>query len=173
MNLTTEQVQALQHVALEVIKNETKTTKKVIEAIPAEKSHYKPDPVSMSALELAKHIALSDVQFLQGILNAKFDFSGKLPESVQTPHEIAAWYGEEMAKIEAGLGSISPEKLGEVLDFMGFMQMPGVLFLNMAVNHSIHHRGQLTTHIRPMGGKVPSIYGPSYEDEQAQKAASA
>src|SRR5271154_5868912 len=138
MQLSAEQVKALQHVALEVIKNETKTTKRVIEAIPAEKSHYKPDPVSMSAIELAKHIALSDVQFLEGVRTGKFDFSGKLPASVKTPGEIAKWYGEEMEKVAAGLRSMSPEQLGEVLDMMGFMQMPAVLFLNMAVNHSIH-----------------------------------
>jgi uncharacterized damage-inducible protein DinB len=29
---------------------------------------------------------------------------------------------------------------------------------------SIHHRGQITTYLRPMGGKVPSIYGPSADD---------
>jgi uncharacterized damage-inducible protein DinB len=173
MQLTSEQVKALQHVALEVIHNEAKTTKRVIEAIPAEQSHYKPDPIAMSALELAKHIALSDVHFLNGIRTGKFDFGGKLPEFVQTPAEIAKWYSEEVAKATAGIHSMSTEKLGEILDFMGFMQMPAVLYLNMAIGHSIHHRGQLTTHIRPMGGKVPSIYGPSYEDEQAQKAASA
>jgi len=173
MQFTADQVKALQHVALETIKSETKHTKRVIEAIPVEKSDYKPDPVAMSSLELAKHIALSDVQFLDGIRTGKFDFSTKLPESVKTPADIATWYVNEMEKVTNGLGSMSPEQLGEVLDFMGFMQMPAVLFLTMAVNHSIHHRGQLTTHLRPMGSKVPSIYGSSYDDEQAQKAASA
>lgn len=32
---------------------------------------------------------------------------------------------------------------------------------------AIHHRGQLSTYIRPMGGKVPSIYGPSADDPGA------
>ena len=34
----------------------------------------------------------------------------------------------------------------------------------MIISHSIHHRGQLSSYIRPMGGKVPSIYGPSGDD---------
>jgi uncharacterized damage-inducible protein DinB len=38
----------------------------------------------------------------------------------------------------------------------------GLLWL--ALFDAVHHRGQLTTYIRPMGGKVPSIYGPSADD---------
>jgi uncharacterized damage-inducible protein DinB len=37
----------------------------------------------------------------------------------------------------------------------------GINFLAMAVKHSVHHRGQLSAYLRPMGGKVPGIYGPS------------
>jgi uncharacterized damage-inducible protein DinB len=37
-------------------------------------------------------------------------------------------------------------------------------FLWLILFDAIHHRGQLTTYIRPMGGKVPSIYGPSGDE---------
>jgi uncharacterized damage-inducible protein DinB len=48
---------------------------------------------------------------------------------------------------------------------------PGAFYLGFLNNHSIHHRGQLATYLRPMGAKCPSIYGGSY-DEPFQPAAS-
>ncbi len=53
------------------------------------------------------------------------------------------------------------------------MQMPAILYCTLALNHSIHHRGQLSTYLRPMGGKVPAIYGESYDSAEARKAAEA
>lgn len=46
------------------------------------------------------------------------------------------------------------------LDFMGAWPMPAIQSLSLSASHSVHHRGQLSTYIRVMGGKVPSIYGP-------------
>jgi uncharacterized damage-inducible protein DinB len=42
--------------------------------------------------------------------------------------------------------------------------------LNFALNHTIHHRGQLSTYLRAMGGKVPPIYGESYDSALAKAA---
>jgi uncharacterized damage-inducible protein DinB len=171
MQMTADQVKILQHVALASLENEAKTTQRVIQAIPADNTNYKPDPISMSSLELAKHIANTELQILRGAITGTFDFSQGVPESVKTPADVATWYGEELNKIVAELKALPAEKLGEVIDFMGFTQMPAVLFVNMAVSHTIHHRGQLSAHLRAAGGKVPSIYGPCYEDQQAHKAA--
>ena len=173
MQMTPEQVQIVQQLALMNLENEAKTTQRVIAAIPADNPNYKPDPISMSSLELAKHLANSELQILRGAIDGEFDFSQGVPESVKTPADVAAWYGEEVNKVMAELKSLSADQAARIVDFRGFMQMPAVLFVNMAVNHSIHHRGQLSAHLRAAGGKVPSIYGPSYEDQQAQKAASA
>jgi uncharacterized damage-inducible protein DinB len=52
-------------------------------------------------------------------------------------------------------------------------QMPAVMFFQVAINHSVHHRGQLSVYLRPMGGKVPAIYGESYDSAEAKKAAQA
>jgi uncharacterized damage-inducible protein DinB len=43
----------------------------------------------------------------------------------------------------------------------------------MGMHHTVHHRGQLSSYLRSMGAKVPSIYGESYDDAQARKAAQA
>jgi uncharacterized damage-inducible protein DinB len=57
------------------------------------------------------------------------------------------------------------DKLTNVLDLLGMIQMPAINFLAMTVKHSVHHRGQLSTYLRPMGGKVPGIYGPSADTQ--------
>jgi len=46
-----------------------------------------------------------------------------------------------------------------------------VTFVMLGLHHTIHHRGQLSSYLRCMGVKVPSIYGESYDDTQARKAA--
>jgi uncharacterized damage-inducible protein DinB len=50
-------------------------------------------------------------------------------------------------------------------------QLPAVMYLSFILNHSIHHRGQLSMYLRPMGAKVPAIYGESYDSAEARKAA--
>jgi uncharacterized damage-inducible protein DinB len=60
---------------------------------------------------------------------------------------------------------MSGEKLGNVIDMFGMIKLPGVNFLSMAAKHSVHHRGQLSTYLRPMGGTVPGIYGPSADTQ--------
>jgi uncharacterized damage-inducible protein DinB len=42
--------------------------------------------------------------------------------------------------------------------------LPAVMYLQFMLNHSIHHRGQLSSYLRPMGAKVPSIYGGSFDE---------
>jgi uncharacterized damage-inducible protein DinB len=171
MQMTPDQVTILHQMALKNLEYECRITQNVIAAIPADKSSYKPDPAAMTALDLAKHLALCEIHFLNGIMTGKFDFSGQLPAGVEAPAEIAKWFGDESAKTREKLAAMPTEKLAEVIDFMGAIQMPAVMFLNLAMSHSVHHRGQLSTHLRPMGAKVPSIYGTSYDDEQAKKAA--
>jgi len=51
-----------------------------------------------------------------------------------------------------------------VIPFFGVMEMPAVAYLNFMNLHTAHHRGQLSTYLRPMGSKVPSIYGGSADE---------
>ena len=61
----------------------------------------------------------------------------------------------------------------KITDFRGLFKLPAVAFLQVGMNHTIHHRGQLSSYLRCMGAKVPSIYGESFDDAQARKAAQA
>ena len=72
-----------------------------------------------------------------------------------------ARYQVRMPAAIARLKGMPAEQWARELDMFGKWKMPAVGFLSLAVRHSIHHRGQLSAYLRAMGGKVPSIYGPS------------
>jgi uncharacterized damage-inducible protein DinB len=163
----------LHGVYMPALKNETKLTKNVIAAVPADKSDHRPDPYSKTALELVRHIAAADIRFLDTVITGQFSTAAVLPENLKTPAEIAAWYEQTYAARLEALSKLSSEQLMKVVDFRGMFQRPAVMFLMMGLHHTIHHRGQLSSYLRCMGSKVPSIYGESYDAEQARKAAQA
>ncbi len=162
----------LQNVYLGPLKNESRITKKVLDAVPADKSDHRPDPISKSAIELVRHIAVADNRFLETVINGVFDVNAAaLPENVKTPHEVAAWYEQRFAKNFEALTKLTGEQLVKMVDFRGLFQRPAVSFVLLSMVHTAHHRGQLSSYLRCMGAKVPSIYGESYDDAQARKAA--
>jgi uncharacterized damage-inducible protein DinB len=163
----------LQDLLLGTLKNESRTTKKILEAVPAEKSDYRPDPFARTAMELVRHIAAAEMRFLETTINAEFPASAGLPDRVKTPAEVGAWYSETFARNFEKLAQLKGDHLVKVTDFRGVFKLPAVAFVQVGMNHSIHHRGQLSSYLRCMGAKVPSIYGESFDDAQARKAAQA
>lgn len=163
----------LNDVYLPALKNESRTTRKVLEAVPGERSDHRPDAASRSAIELVRHIALADLRFIETPVTGVFNTGITLPESTKTPGEIAKWYAERFDKDFDALTKTTGEQLAKMVDFRGMFQMPAVSFLGLGLHHTIHHRGQLTSYLRCMGGKVPAIYGESYDSEQARKSAQA
>lgn len=162
----------MQDVYLGSLKNESRITKKVLDAVPAEKCEHRPDAISKSAIELVRHIAVAENRFLETVINGVFDVNAAaLPETVKTPHEVATWYEQRFAKNFDALTKLSGGQLIKMVDFRGLFQRPAVSFVLLCMVHTVHHRGQLTSYLRCMGAKVPSIYGESYDDAQARKAA--
>ena len=148
---------------LDGITREAEITKKVIAAVPDAASSYKPDPKARTAKELAWHLANSDVQFLDGI--AGLNFKMESPEHPpQTSAEVVAWYDDRIKQGVASIAAMTPEQLLTPVNFYGVFNLPAVLYLGFLSSHSIHHRGELATYLRPMGSKVPSIYGGSYDE---------
>ena len=47
---------------------------------------------------------------------------------------------------------------------MGAFNFPAVIYLSFLIRHQVHHRGQLSVYLRPMGAKVPAIYGGSFDE---------
>src|SRR5262245_20842498 len=159
-----EQSKLLCNIFCETIKSEFETTKKVIRAVPDDKKSYKPDPKSMSAHELAWHIATSEVFFLDSIIGGKFDMSGEPPAAPPTIAAILEWYENVHKDRVAKLQALPADKLSAPLPFFNVMEVPAVAFLNIMNLHTSHHRGQLSAYLRPMGAKVPSIYGGSADE---------
>lgn len=171
--LQPDQADFLLHgVHLPALRNEHRITKSVIEAIPRDKGDYRPDAISKSALELAWHIAATEMRFLDALPAGAFDFTPRpRPDSVGNSAELAAWYADNFEPRFEKLTTLSTEQLLKIVDFRGMFQMPAVMYLEFILHHSIHHRGQLSMYLRPMGAKVPSIYGESYDAAEARKAA--
>jgi uncharacterized damage-inducible protein DinB len=158
---------------LPTLKNESRITKSVLVAVPSDRSDYRPDPHSKTALELVRHIANADNFFVEAVLRGEFKPGTLIPDSAKTPAEIASWYETHYAQNYEKLTKASTEQLTKIIDFRGLFQWPGLNFLMFGLHHTIHHRGQLSSYLRSMGSKVPAMYGESYDSEQAKKAAQA
>jgi uncharacterized damage-inducible protein DinB len=158
-------------IMLDGLAREVETTKKVLAAIPDDKKDYRPEPCARTAWELAWHLANTDVQFMDGIGDLKFNMAARSEmEKPKNVGELVAWYDANMKRSAVKVAGLSGEQLLTPVDFMGVFNMPAAFYLAFLNNHSIHHRGELATYLRPMGSKVPSIYGGSY-DEPFQAAA--
>lgn len=144
------------------LEREYATTKKVLAAVTESGKNYRPDPNSRTAFELASHIASSDVWFLNSI--AKGDFSHEDQKAFSSVAELVAFYEKEFPAALAKVKALPPEKLTKLVQAFGVFNLPAVAYLGFMNNHSIHHRGQLAAYLRPMGSKVPSIYGGSFDE---------
>lgn len=164
MQLGPDQVELIFRFVLPTLKNEHQITSRILRAVPVDKQQYRPDPVSRSAFELASHIAAAENMFLRGIADGQFDSK---PAEGKNTVEIADWYEAEFERNVSRLKPLSGAELSRILSLGEEFQFPAFAYLTFAINHSIHHRGQLSTYLRSMGTKVPSIYGKSYDDANA------
>ncbi len=147
--------------------NEMQTTLRVMAAVPTGHLDYRPDAKAKTGLGLARHITLEDEWLLNCIANGAFTPPPDDSDAcgIMSPADAVARYKEKVPAALDRVRGMSGEKLTSVIDLFGTVQAPGVNFLAMAIKHSVHHRGQLSTYLRAMGGKVPGIYGPSADTQ--------
>ena len=163
--MTSEQARFLLDYHVPSIEQEWGMTKKVIEAIPEQKKDYRPEPRARTAFDLAWHIAATELWFVRAIINGEFSMDdGGQPDDVKTVADVGAWYEKNVPPALAKLRALPDKKLATPLVFFGLLNEPAVKYLNFLVVHTVHHRGQLSTYLRPMGSKVPSIYGGSADE---------
>lgn len=74
-------------------------------------------------------------------------------------------------RISDAVTKLSGEQLIKMVDFRRLFERSAYTFLQTGLLHTVHHRGQLSTYLRPMGHQVPAIYGESYDSAEAKKAA--
>jgi uncharacterized damage-inducible protein DinB len=172
MPLQPEQALVLRDASLRSIKAEQAVTQRVIEAIPLDKGDFKLEEVGKSAIDLAWHIVGAEHRFLDCVLTGTFDVTATgRPAHLDTSAAIAKWYAETSARDQERVAAAAGADLVKIVDFRGIFKAPAVTFMETGLHHSIHHRGQLSTYLRPMGGKVPSIYGESYDTAKAKAGA--
>ena len=166
--MNAEQAKFLIDYFVNMMSDEGKTTAKVLAAVPDEGRDYRPDPKSRTAWELATHLALGDIWFIQSIIDGSFNFDPEVEkrqvENFKGVADLVAHYKREYPAKLAELRTLPAEKLTKVTDFFGMFQWPNAAYIGFANNHSTHHRGQLAAYLRAMGSKVPAIYGGSADE---------
>lgn len=154
-----------------MMEGEFPATCKVLAAVPDAKRQYKPDEKSRSAWELATHLALGDIWFLDAIIAGSFVFDPGVEEKqraqFKTINDVVEHYKQEFPARLKQLRQLPADKLTQVVDFFGMFKWPNASYLGFANNHSVHHRGQLASYLRAMGSKVPAIYGGSADEPMA------
>ena len=138
----------------------------VLKAVPQGRLDYRPDPKARTAQELAWVLAQEEAALLSLLDTGTVEWKEEKPPArvediVAAFQKSATAVNERLAKLdEAGW-----EKKGKFLMAGGPPWEDSIgQFLWGFLFDAIHHRGQLTTYLRPMGSKVPSIYGPSADD---------
>ena len=166
MHMSHDEAKLIAGYTLGDYEREMAATRAVIAAIPAGKEDYSPDPKSMPALELAWHIASADWWFLSSVIAGEFK-SGESnkPENIKCAADVIAWYDAHVPGVIEAAKALSGADKAKVIDFFGMAQQPAFTFISLMLKHSIHHRGQLSSYLRPMGAKVPGIYGPSGDSQ--------
>jgi uncharacterized damage-inducible protein DinB len=145
------------------LQTEWMTTYKVLNAIPEDKKDWKPETNARTAWDLAYHIATIDVGFLNAVIGNSFASGFPAACPATTIKDLTEWYKHEFPKVLERMLTLDGAHMSTVVDFYG-MKLPSVLYVMFCNNHMIHHRGQISTYLRPMGSKVPSIYGGGFDE---------
>jgi uncharacterized damage-inducible protein DinB len=140
--------------------DEAKTTARVISRIP-DGSDYRPDPRSRTAKEIAWQIYCEEQMIIDALETGKVAWNP--PPVPATMGEVVSAYERQSASIIDRLASLPAERWSGQLEFFG-KQRPASPMAWSFLFDIVHHRGQITTYLRPMGAKVPQIYGPSGDE---------
>jgi uncharacterized damage-inducible protein DinB len=149
--------------------NEAGTTRRVLERVPADKLGWKPHPKSMSLGELALHVAASPAVICGWAVEGETQFTGEKTPTPSSTTEILAAHDKGVKTVKDSLGQIGDEGMSAMWTGKAggatLMAMPkAVLVRAIVLNHWIHHRGQLSVYLRLLDVPVPSIYGPSADE---------
>jgi len=152
------------------LEQEAETTRRVLERIPQAHLTWKPHPKSMSLGQLALHVAT-----VPGMVAelAALDTIPEPPAFVQpeaaTASELVPALKESVAKAKRALGGFDDVRMGAMWRLQSggreIMAMPRVAFVRaIMLNHWYHHRGQLLVYLRLLNESVPSVYGPTADE---------
>lgn len=154
---------------IQEFEHEAATTRRVLARVPADKFDWQPHPKSMSLGRLAMHLASAPGYISTWGLSDAFTFTSRPTPAPASVDDLLAEHDrgvelvkESLSKIgDAGLGAMwSANAGGKTL-----MTLPkATLVRALVMNHTYHHRGQLSVYLRLLDVPVPSIYGPSADE---------
>ena len=159
------------------LETEIANTRKTLERIPQDKLRWKPDEKSGTMAWMATHIANIPQWGAITLTMPELVLDGmKPPPAPETTEEILALFEKNATDFRNALAKATDEDLGHVwtCTWNGqiIIQAPRFIVLRgMVMNHLIHHRAQLTMYFRMCGIPVPSLYGPSADEQPAQSGA--
>ena len=154
---------------LQEFENEAGTTRRVLERIPSDKLAWKPHPKSMSLGVLGLHVAASPGVICGWANEDVTQFKGEPSPTPASTEEILAAHDASVKTSKEILGKLGDEGLKAMWSAKAgdntLMTMPkSALVCAIVMNHWIHHRGQLSVYLRLLDVAVPSIYGPSADE---------
>ncbi|HKO63370.1 MAG TPA: DinB family protein [Pyrinomonadaceae bacterium] len=137
---------------------------KVLRALPEDLS-YKPHERSPSAEQLVWTVTYEQKALIDAVDTGKCEWENNKPPSRDEMIGMFEKWSTELLDKVAALDDARQQRNAQFL-YQGHvvMERPTVELLWDFMFDAIHHRGQLSAYLRPMGAKVPSIYGPSADD---------
>ena len=140
--------------------NESKTTRNVLARIP-EGSDYRPDPKSRTAQDIAWQIVCEEKMIADALEQGTAEWAP--PPTPATMREVVETYERQSAEIARRWQALPAERWNGTLEFFGSQRSASAMAWSFLFD-IVHHRGQITTYLRPMGSTVPQIYGPSADE---------
>jgi len=160
---------------LKELEMETLSTRKCLERIPADKYEFKPHPSSMNLGYLTLLVAEIPLWIAYTIEKSVIDF-GTFPHvDIKSTEAMVKHFDENIARAKKALSNLPDEAFQKTFELRNKGQVlvsePTLNTVGSSINHWVHHRGQLTVYMRMNEIEVPSIYGPSGDDNKFQKGA--
>jgi uncharacterized damage-inducible protein DinB len=140
--------------------DESVTTRKVLARIP-EGSDYRPDPKSRTAQDIAWQIYCEEKMIIEALESGKATWEP--PAMPATMKEVVEAYEKQSEGMVERWKNLPAARWQGDLEFFG-QQRPAAPMAWSFLFDIVHHRGQITTYLRPMGSTVPQIYGPSGDE---------
>ena len=155
---------------LQELEQEAATTRRVLERVPGDRLGWRPHPTARTLGELAMHMAVVPGAIAELAASASPAqmpaFKDPVPGSAD---ELLPALDQALAKAKRALGGLDDAALTSTWRLMAggreLFAIPRVAFLRSTMlNHWYHHRGQLSVYLRQLGVRIPSIYGPSGDE---------
>ena len=151
------------------LEQEAMTTRRVLERVPNDQLAWKPHQKSMSLGQLALHVATIPGNVAEIAAVSPFQVPPFTQPAAATTSELLPALDASVAKARTILGGMDDAALAATWRLMHgdreVMALPrGAVLRSIMLNHWYHHRGQLSVYLRALNVPLPSIYGPSADE---------